>query len=812
MAIEFDLQSMSPAHAAVHEPLGRRELAAPFTIGAAGSDVVVPGAASVAALTFNVEDGLWRVTPAQSTGARLDGERLREPRDLHAGDVIALGDAQVVVRATAPCIIDVLHLAGNETIAPLAPVMERDGELDDEDVDIGALPRDLLAMDDRAARPPPGRTRRRIAIAAVLAVAGALFLLLSSMQRVPLVLEPVNARVRATDTLLSWHSGATLFVLPGAHRLRASAPGYVALERAVTIPRDGAATVRLRLDKEPGVLVIDTGGVAATVAVDGAQVGRAPGELRVAAGKHTLTFRADRHLDAIVDVDVEGLGQRQDLAVKLESSWGALALIVRTPGARVSIDGADPVVVPPKIDLPAGAHRVQVTAPDARPWDSALVIRAGETATVGPIDLGAPDARLVVRSSPAGADVSVDGVYRGRTPLDIAMSPGGRHDVLVARTGYTPWSRSFSATSGERTELEARLAPVYVALTVTGEPADAEVLIDGVSKGRTPLSLEVLAGEHALEVRRPPLTPYATKLTLAPGLARSVSYQLIDAARPASALAAGTRLTTKIGYALRLVKPATFEMGSDRREQGRRPNEVRRTVTLSRAYYIGATEVTNGQYRRFKPDHASGYVDRKSVDLDDQPVVQVSWDDAVAFCNWLSAQEGLPQAYVRKDGKWMLASPIANGYRLPSEAEWEYAARARGDGGLNRYIWGDQLPIGANSGNYAGVEARGTLPMVLESYRDAFASVAPVGKFGANPLGLFDLSGNVSEWTHDNYASLPGSAPQTDPFGPAQGTRHTIRGSNWRTATVADLRLAWRDGAEGSDQAIGFRVARYADP
>ncbi|MGD9597171.1 MAG: SUMF1/EgtB/PvdO family nonheme iron enzyme [Steroidobacteraceae bacterium] len=799
---------MSSAHATVHEPLGRRELPAPFTIGAAGSDIVVPGAAA-AALTLGVEDGLWRVTPAESVGARLDGERLREPRDLHAGDVLALGDTQIVIRATAPCIIDVLHLAGNATIAPLAPVLERDGELDDEDVEIGALPRDLLATDDRAAAPPPGRTARRIAIAAVLAVAGALFLLLTSMQRVPLVLEPMNASVRATDTLLSWHSGATLFVLPGAHRLRASAPGYVALERAVTVTREGAAAVRLRLDKEPGVLVIDTGGVAATVAVDGAEAGRAPGELRVAAGEHTLTFRADRHLDAIVDVEVEGLGQRQDLVVKLEPSWGALVLIVRTPGARVSIDGAEPVVVPAKAELPAGAHRVQVTAPGARPWDSALVIKAGETATVGPIDLGAPDARLVVRSAPSGADVSVDGVYRGRTPLDIAMAPGGRHDVLVARTGYTPWSRSFGAASGERTVLEAQLEPVYVALTVTGEPADAEVLIDGESKGRTPLSLEVLAGEHAIEVRKAPLTPYATKVTLAPGLARSVSYQLIDAARPASALAAGTRLTTKIGYTLRLVKPVTFQMGSDRREQGRRPNEVRRTVTLSRAYYIGATEVTNGQYRRFKPDHASGYVDKKSVDLDDQPAVQVSWDDAAAFCNWLSTQEGLPEAYVRKDGKWTLASPIANGYRLPSEAEWEYAARANGGGGVRRYIWGDSLPIGAGSGNYAGVEARGTLPMVLESYRDDFVNVAPVGKFGANPLGLFDLSGNVSEWTQDYYASLPASAPQTDPFGPVQGTRHTIRGSNWRTATVADLRLAWRDSAEGSDQAIGFRVARY---
>lgn len=796
----------------MREPLGLRELAAPVTIGAPGSQIVVPGATIAAALALDVDDGLWRVSPAADVVARVNGERLREPRDLRPGDVIAIADTHIVMRPGSPCGFDVLHLAGNDTIAPLAPVSEREGALDDEDVEIDAVPRDLLAPPGEARARSRGNRARRVTIGAVLAGAAAMLLLLSGMERVPLVLEPAAAHVRAADTLLTWQSGATLFVLPGAHRLRASAPGYVPLEKAVSVVRGATAPVRLRLEKEPGVLVVDTRGVAARVAVDGAAIGRAPGELRVAAGRRTLTFSAERHFDAIVEVDVEGRGVRQDLAVDLKPSWGALALSVRTPDARVAIDEAAPIAVPARIELPAGPHRVVITAADSKPWDSAIVVKPGETTTIGPIELGAPDARLVVRSSPGGADVSVDGVYRGRTPLDVAMSPGGRHDVLVARTGYAPWSRTFGAVSGERTVLEARLAPVYVALTVSGEPSGAEVWVDGVSKGHAPLTLELLAGEHALEVRKAPLDPYRTTITLAPGLARNVAYRLIEAGRPSSALAAGTRLTTKIGYALRLIKPATFEMGSARREQGRRPNEVLRRVTLTRAFYMGVTEVTNGQFRRYKADHASGYVDRKSVDLDAQPVVQVSWDDAVGFCNWLSVQEGLPEAYEKRNGKWVLKMPVANGYRLPSEAEWEYAARGGSGGALRRYEWGQTLPIGAGSGNYAGIEARGTMPQVMESYRDDFPSAAPVATFGANPFGLHDLSGNVSEWTQDYYASLPASAPQTDPFGPSEGTRHTIRGSNWRTAIVADLRLAWRDGADGASQVIGFRIARYADP
>jgi len=89
------------------------------------------------------------------------------------------------------------------------------------------------------------------------------------------------------------------------------------------------------------------------------------------------------------------------------------------------------------------------------------------------------------------------------------------------------------------------------------------------------------------------------------------------------------------------VPPGTFQMGSERREQGRRPNEALRSVTLQRPFYIGVQPVTNGEFRRFRAAHASGYIDRQSIDLDSQPVTQVSWDDAAEFCNWLSQQDEL---------------------------------------------------------------------------------------------------------------------------------------------------------------------------
>lgn len=800
---------MSPA-VDVREPAGSRQLPLPVSFGAEGSRVVVPGDIATDALLLDLEGGAWRVRVAEGTACRLNGRRIQGSRELRPYDVLTLGDAQIVVRDDAQDAlgVDVLHLVGNATIAPLAADEHALQDDEDEDVEIALAPIPGALATPRTT----ARRASRVALAAVVLVGLGLLGALTALQRVQVSVTPSGADVTSRGALFSWYSGETLFVWPGSHRVRASAAGYVPADKALDVRRGSPASLTLRLAKQPGVLEIDTQGVRAEVSIDGVPAGRAPGELRVAAGPRTLILRAPRHLDAVAKVEVEGLGKRQPLEVVMSPSWGTLAVSAEAADARLQVGDTAAVPLPARVELPAGVHRVRVDSPGSKPWESSVVVKAGETVAIGPIALGIPDARYVIRSAPGGADVTIGGVYRGRTPLSIDLASGMTHELLVARTGHASFSRSVTAASGTRTVIDARLEPQFVELTLRGEPGDALVSIDGKPRGRAAQTFSIPSGDHRIEVTREGLEPFTTSLTLAPGFPRTIEYRLTEPGRASNALAMGTTLTTGIGYALKLVKPATFMMGSDRREQGRRPNETQRRVTLTRGYYIGATEVTNAQFRRFKADHDSGFIDKQSIDLDAQPVTRVSWDQAVEFCLWLSAQEGLPAAYEKRDGRYSLVTPLNHGYRLPTEAEWEYAARYLRGGGLRRYIWGDALPIPASAGNLGGVEARGTMDPILESYSDEYAAVAPVAKFAANDLGLHDVGGNVSEWMHDRYISFIDTSAVTDPKGPVEGTRHVIRGANWRTATVTDLRLAWRDGADQPGQHIGFRVARNADP
>jgi formylglycine-generating enzyme required for sulfatase activity len=235
-------------------------------------------------------------------------------------------------------------------------------------------------------------------------------------------------------------------------------------------------------------------------------------------------------------------------------------------------------------------------------------------------------------------------------------------------------------------------------------------------------------------------------------------------------------ITNSIGIKLVLIPKGTFMMGSPESEEERQKDRTQHEVTISKDYYLGVYEVTQAQYEKVigkNPSHFQGaVVGNENADL---PVEKVSWDDAVEFCKKLS---DLPEE--KKAGRV---------YRLPTEAEWEYACRA---GSKTVYSFDDE---------------EGLLPEYGWFDRNSSDRTHAVGLLEPNAWGLYDMHGNVWEWCSDWYGEYPKSAV-SDPTGLAKSAVRVLRGGSWYD-DAAICESAFRHGNAPELRGInrGFRLA-----
>ena len=222
-------------------------------------------------------------------------------------------------------------------------------------------------------------------------------------------------------------------------------------------------------------------------------------------------------------------------------------------------------------------------------------------------------------------------------------------------------------------------------------------------------------------------------------------------------LALGDPVVNSVGMLLVPIPAGTFTMGE---------GKTAHKVTLTQAFYLGVYEVTQQQYEKVMGSKPSNFKGPQN------PVEQVSWNDAVEFCRKLSEQEGVE-------------------YRLPTEAEWEYACRA---GTTTKYSFGD---IESELADYAWYD---------ENSGD---TTHPVGSKKPNAWGLYDMHGNVWEWCEDWYESYP-SGSLTDPTGASSGSDRVYRGGCWSIQLPIYCRSAfrYRDSPDDRIRNLGFRVLR----
>ncbi|MBM4089091.1 MAG: formylglycine-generating enzyme family protein [Planctomycetes bacterium] len=229
------------------------------------------------------------------------------------------------------------------------------------------------------------------------------------------------------------------------------------------------------------------------------------------------------------------------------------------------------------------------------------------------------------------------------------------------------------------------------------------------------------------------------------------------------------RWTNSLGMQFRLIPAGEFVMGSTEESDEQPVHHVR----ITRGFYLGIHQVTQAAYRAVtgkNPSHFKG---------DDRPVEQVSWDDAAEYCRLLTKAEG-------KSG----VLPAGAEYRLPTEAEWEYACRV---GSTGRYCFGDS---DAQLAEYAWYD------------ENSGSATHPVGQKKPNAWGLYDMHGNVWEWCQD-WSDAYSSGVATDPKGPTSGSARVSRGGGW-SLNAGYCRTASRDWDVPSyrDYDLGFRLAR----
>jgi len=236
-------------------------------------------------------------------------------------------------------------------------------------------------------------------------------------------------------------------------------------------------------------------------------------------------------------------------------------------------------------------------------------------------------------------------------------------------------------------------------------------------------------------------------------------------------------ITNSIGMKLVLIPKGTFQMGSPIEEEGGCDDEEQHQVTISKDYYLGVTEVTQGQYEKVMGSNPSRFQKRaiRKSDSSMYPVENVSWEEAVEFCKKLS---DLPEE--KQAGRV---------YRLPTEAEWEYACRA---GNTTAFSFGESSK---SLGDYAWF------------FENSWFASHPVGQKKPNNWGLYDMHGNVWEWCSDWYDEYP-KGSVSDPTGPKEGSFRVLRGGGW-FYVAARCRSAVRSSFSPSFRinSFGFRVA-----
>jgi len=786
----------------------------PLRVGT-GSEcqVRLPGPGGEPVAMLDLLDGMPIVQPVgRNTSLRINDVALEASRRLVDGDVLQFYGSEMRVNVSDSGVAIDVRLEDSAYVTKPPELADDSDRPDDESIAPTAFRR--VAEAGAQSHTSKQSPLKFIVGGALVALLSMSFLLFTS-KSVDFDINPEGPD--SFDIEGGWFRlpvGDRVLLRTGNYTVNVEKEGYYDIGQTFIVGDEPSMTVRLRMRKKPGRMFVVTEPAAdALVTIDESLVGKAPfGPVELEPGVHSVRVEAERFLPFTDIVAVTGLDKIERLYIQLTPRWAEVEVRSEPAGALIYSGDNDVGVTPATIQLLEGAHDLTVSKDGFSAWDGNVVAEPNVSQTLPLIRLQPADARLRVNTIPRGANVTVNGRYRGQSPLTLSLTPDVDYQIGMSKAGYGVTSRSLRLQSAASESITVDLSARVGTVTMIVEPADATVYVDGRARGTGKTIVRLSSAPHRIEVKRQGFRDWSTTITPRPGYPQTLTAKLRSLAAIARDSVARTEQTS-VGHTLRRVESGTFSMGASRAENGRRANEVIRPVTIASPYLISVKEVTNKQFAQFRKNHDSGADVHVSLAADNNPVANVTWADAVQYCNWLSKKEGRTPVYKQEFGKWIAVYPFTDGYRLPTEAEWAWAIRYSERPAPSKFPWGKNWPPPKDSGNFSDLTARELVPSIIPKFNDGYASTAPVGTFKVSAIGIYDGGGNVAEWMNDFYTvPTPGiTEPVVDPTGPVRGTSHVIRGSSWRHAGFTEMRLSYRDYGVDARVDVGFRIARNVD-
>jgi formylglycine-generating enzyme required for sulfatase activity len=496
------------------------------------------------------------------------------------------------------------------------------------------------------------------------------------------------------------------------------------------------------------------------------------------------------------------------IAVQLTPELATVNVITEPPDAELLVDGQPAGSATQKLSLPTHEHELIVRAPGYASYRTVVTPRKGfdkhlriklKTAAEMAREAAPPPPPVAATPAPAARPATVPG--EAPPPLQVEADQG----VPLLENPFIPEEVKAQLAEQLR-ELEASRMRAGADATRRGEqpPAMTAAELAALEQMR---ALEAAAAARGGSRAPPPGHggPADSRLRAvqAAEMRRAAEAARSGEAAPQAVAAADTQAPIPIEGEIRTSLGQVLK----RFDGGELDIPQRPPARLSRPFYLAAREVTNAEYRRFISNHVSRAGEGQALNEDRLPVVGITWEAAAMYCNWLSRRDSLPVFYQIRYGRVLGVNPDAVGYRLPTEAEWDWVAARSADGEPLKYPWGGGFPPRSPNGNFADETAKPHLERVIGGYDDGYATTAPVGSYPPTSQGLYDLAGNVAEWIHDYFA--PAAAGGTDPLGPSSAAQHVVRGSSWASADERKLRAGHREASGSPRPDLGFRVARY---